>query len=422
MTSLSAAIVSDCPSSSAMSPSFPFVALVGQALLQQALLLVAVDAGIGGVLITGPRGTAKSTSARALAALLAPAPFVTLPLGASEAQLIGSLDLDAVLREGAARFAPGLLAKADGGVLYVDEVNLLPDALADALLDAAASGVNVVERDGVSHRHAARFVLIGTMNEEEGELRPQLSDRFGLSVLLENYADVSVRESIVRSRLAFDLDPAAFVAAHAAASTALGQRLHAARQRIGGLAFSDAVHRRVSDWCLAAAVDGVRADLVMLKAARAQAALDGDAAISVGHVDRVAPLVLLHRRQAEGRPATSHASASALPPVDTPASAAPSHSGTPSRDADRASGVEDGAREAAPSGRLSGSPGNALHASQDSGPSSMQQAHRRDETRPGRDTGTSPDGDPDRDWGYLAPEPVPVAQVKPVRAYDPKKV
>jgi magnesium chelatase subunit I len=180
-------------------PAFPFTALVGQASLQQALLLAAIDPGLGGVLVTGPRGTAKSTAARALAELLPEGQLVTLPLGASEDRLIGTLDIESALRDGAVRFSPGLLAKAHRGVLYVDEVNLLPDALVDALLDAAASGMNTVERDGISHSHEASFVLIGTMNPEEGELRPQLIDRFGLMVELENCFDPLVRQQIVNA-------------------------------------------------------------------------------------------------------------------------------------------------------------------------------------------------------------------------------
>ncbi|MET0209919.1 MAG: ATP-binding protein, partial [Burkholderiaceae bacterium] len=152
----------------ALPPLFPFAAIAGQPALRQALLLAAIDPHIGGVLIEGPRGTAKSTGARALAELLEGAPFVTVPLGASLEHLAGSLDLQQAMAGHAVAFAPGLLAKAHGGVLYVDEINLLPDALVDVLLDAAASGVNSVERDGISHRHAARFVLVGTMNPEEG--------------------------------------------------------------------------------------------------------------------------------------------------------------------------------------------------------------------------------------------------------------
>ncbi|MEM5369614.1 AAA family ATPase [Paraburkholderia azotifigens] len=276
---------------------FPFSALIGQAPLQQALLLAAVDPGIGGVLVSGPRGTAKSTAARALAELLPEGRFVTLPLGASEDRLIGTLDIESALRDASVRFAPGLLAKAHGGVLYVDEVNLLPDGLVDVLLDAAASGVNTVERDGVSHSHDARFVLIGTMNPEEGELRPQLTDRFGLMVELENCFEPQTRQAIVKARLAFDLDAAAFRTLHAVQQATYVERIREARVAVTRLSFDDTVHAHVSALCIAAGVDGLRADLVMLRAARALAAFEQADAVTLGHVDRVAESVLLHRRR-----------------------------------------------------------------------------------------------------------------------------
>lgn len=279
---------------------FPFSALVAQKPLQQALLLAAVDPALGGVLVSGPRGTAKSTTARALADLLPESRFVTLPLGASEEQLIGSLNIEAALRDGGVKFSPGLLSKAHEGVLYVDEVNLLPNSLVDPLLDVASSGVNVIERDGISHLHDARFVLIGTMNPEEGELRPQLLDRFGLAVHLENCFDANVRKEIVKARLSFDMDSEAFRSAHESHQAALRESILDARERLGGLELTDEVHARVSDLCIEAQVDGLRADLVMLRAARALAALEGSLTVDVGHVERVAESVLVHRRK-EGR-------------------------------------------------------------------------------------------------------------------------
>ena len=280
-------------------PVFPFSALAGQPALRIALLLVAIDPGIGGVLVEGPRGTAKSTAARALAELLPGSAFVPLPLGASLEHLVGTLDLDEALAGHAVRFRPGLLARADGGVLYVDEVNLLPDLLVDALLDAAASGMHVVERDGVSQAHAARFALIGTMNPEEGALRPQLLDRFGLDVALDNLTDPAVREAAVRDRLAFDTDPAAFRARHDTARRELTERLARARVQASRLEGGDDVFARVTTLCLAARVDGLRADLVLLRAARALAAWEGATAVSPAHVEQVAELVLRHRRHTD---------------------------------------------------------------------------------------------------------------------------
>ena len=288
--------------------AFPFTALVGQPLLQRALLLVAIDPRIGGVLVSGPRGTAKSTAARALAAMLPEAPFVTLPLAASLEQLVGTLDVEEVLRsqgQGQLRLAPGLVARAHNGVLYVDEVNLLPDALVDALLDVAASGINTVERDGISQQHAARFALVGTMNPEEGELRPQLLDRFGLSVLLGNPLDPQQRQAILRTRLAFDEDPQALTAAHAAQLRQLSDTVATARNALSSLAWPDAVLQHAAALALSAGVDGMRADLVMLRAARALAALEGRDAVSTQDVDAVAELALAHRRTVEPSAARS---------------------------------------------------------------------------------------------------------------------
>lgn len=297
--------------------AFPFTALVGQPQLKRALQLAAIDPGIGGVLISGPRGTAKSTAARALAALLPGAPFVTLPLAAGLEQLVGTLDVEDVLRDGKVRLAPGLLARAHKGVLYVDEVNLLPDALVDALLDVAASGVNTVERDGISQQHAARFVLVGTMNPEEGELRPQLLDRFGLSVALANPADAQQRTAILRARLGFDENPAALGEQHAEEQRVLSAALVAARAALPGLAWSDDVLHHAAACAMAAGVDGMRADLVMLRAARALAALEGRGEVSVADVDAVAELALAHRRP-EGRAAQTPANTGERPERQQP--------------------------------------------------------------------------------------------------------
>lgn len=278
-------------------PHFPLAAVVGADELKLALCLTAIDPKIGGVLIEGPRGMAKSTLARGLADLLASGQFVTLPLGATEERLVGTLDLDAALGEGRAQFSPGVLAKADGGVLYVDEVNLLADHLVDLLLDVAASGVNLVERDGISHRHPARFVLIGTMNPEEGELRPQLLDRFGLNVALSGQTLPAERSQIIRRRLDFDSDPQGFCAQWQPQQAHLQQRCQQARALLAQIALDDAALQAISERCFAAGVDGLRADLVWLRAARAHAAWRGALAIEEQDIEAVAEFALRHRRR-----------------------------------------------------------------------------------------------------------------------------
>lgn len=278
-------------------PVFPLAAVVGADALKLALCLNAIDPRIGGVLIEGPRGMAKSTLARGLADLLGGGPFVTLPLGASEERIVGTLDLDAALGEGRARFAPGVLAAADGGVLYVDEVNLLPDHLVDLLLDVAASGVNRVERDGISHEHATRFLLVGTMNPEEGELRPQLLDRFGFALALDSRPAPRERAEILRRRLAFDSDPMGFVVQWEPTQATLRERCAQARARLADIPLDDAALEAITEACHQAGVDGVRADLVWLRAARAHAAWRGAAAIESTDINAVAGFALRHRRR-----------------------------------------------------------------------------------------------------------------------------
>ncbi|OXR47614.1 Magnesium-chelatase 38 kDa subunit [Nocardia cerradoensis] len=285
---------------------FPFSAVVGQEQLQLALILCAVHPGIGGVLVRGEKGTAKSTVVRALAQLLPPvadesgqrpARLVELPVGATEDRVVGSLDLERVLRDGEQAFRPGLLAAAHHGVLYVDEVNLLHDHLVDVLLDAAAMGRVHIERDGVSHSHPARFVLVGTMNPEEGELRPQLLDRFGLTVDVAASRDVDVRMAVVRRRLDYEADPAAFAAAYAAADRDVAERILAARERLAEVALDDIELRRIAALCASFDVDGMRADLVVARTATAHAAWRGSECVTADDVRIAAELALPHRRR-----------------------------------------------------------------------------------------------------------------------------
>jgi magnesium chelatase subunit I len=314
--------------------SFPFSALVAQDELKLALLIVVVDPGVGGVLVFGDRGTGKSTAVRALASLLprmpvvagcpyqcdpaskkeecvsgcpaiasgerraavdVPVPVVDLPLGATEDRVVGALDLEMALTLGERSFAPGLLARANRGFLYIDEVNLLPDHLVDLLLDVAASGENVVEREGLSVRHPARFVLVGSGNPEEGELRPQLLDRFGLSLEVKTPEDLPTRVEVVKRRLAFERDPSGFVQTYAPQVAALRSRLSEARARLREVVVSDAVVSRTADLCQKLGTDGLRGELTVIRAARAAASLEGATEVGDKHLRQVAPLALRHR-------------------------------------------------------------------------------------------------------------------------------
>ncbi len=281
-----------------VTPAFPLSAVVGQDDLKLALLLHAVDPKLGGVLIRGEKGSGKSTAARALATLMGEAaPFVELPIGATEDRVVGTLDLEGALLEGRSRLRPGLLAAAHGGVLYVDEVNLLADHLVDVLIDAAAFGVNRIERDGLTAEHPSRFVLVGSMNPEEGELRPQLLDRFGLAVEVRAPRDPDLRTEVVRRRLAFDADPDGFAERFAPDEEALRAAIGAAGVIVGDIVVSDEVLSLTSRLCAELDAEGLRADLVIARGVAALAALDGRKEATADDVVRLAPLALAHRRR-----------------------------------------------------------------------------------------------------------------------------
>jgi magnesium chelatase subunit I len=306
---------------------FPFSAIVGQEEMKQAMILTAIDPSIGGVLVFGDRGTGKSTAVRALSGLLPPieavegcpvnaatragcpdwaeiasdrlvmkpTPVVDLPLGVTEDRVVGALDIEKALSRGEKAFEPGLLARANRGYLYIDEVNLLEDHIVDLLLDVAQSGENVVEREGLSVRHPARFVLVGSGNPEEGELRPQLLDRFGLSVEVASPRDVDTRIEVIRRRDAYETDHELFMDAWEESDAALRERIVVARDLVKSRQTPDATLRACAELCIALGADGLRGELTLLRAARALAAFEGWDVVSIDHVKAVAPSALRHR-------------------------------------------------------------------------------------------------------------------------------
>ncbi|MEM6463696.1 MAG: magnesium chelatase ATPase subunit I [Pseudomonadota bacterium] len=316
-----------------MTTAFPFSAIVGQDSMKEALIISAVEPSLGGVLVMGDRGTGKSTAVRALAALLPKiqtrrscqyncppdqpaaicqtcngldgnpvpaivaqrAPVVDLPLGATEDRVVGALDLEKALLSGEKAFEPGLLATAHRGFLYVDEINLLEDHLVDLLLDVAASGVNIVEREGLSVRHPARFTLVGSGNPEEGELRPQLLDRFGLSVDVASPNSVDERMEVVRRRDAFEMDPDDFARRWRAQDGRLRSRINKARQTISSIEVPEETLRLASTLCVRLGVDGLRGELTLVRAARARAALDGRTHTDIDDIEALAVAALAHR-------------------------------------------------------------------------------------------------------------------------------
>ena len=306
---------------------FPFAAIVGQDAMKTAMILTAVEPRLSGVLVFGDRGTGKSTAVRALAALLPPitvvagcpinsempeavpdwafvpevkltsrpTPVVDLPLGVTEDRVTGALDIERALVHGEKSFQPGLLAQANRGYLYIDEVNLLEDHIVDLLLDVAQSGENLVERDGLSIRHAARFVLVGSGNPEEGELRPQLLDRFGLSVEVTSPADIEERIEVIRRRDAFETDPDAFAAAWEPEQAHIRDRILAARRAVQETEVPETALRDAAELCMTLGADGLRGELTLIRAGRALAAYEAAPRVAREHLRRIAPIALSHR-------------------------------------------------------------------------------------------------------------------------------
>ncbi|GAA4950805.1 putative cobaltochelatase [Streptomonospora halophila] len=429
---------------------YPFSAVVGMDDLKLALLINAVSPDVGGVLVRGEKGTAKSTVVRALAALLPdldvvqgcrfgcdpaapdpecpdgphadsavpgerPARLVELPVGASEDRLVGSLDIERALTEGVKAFEPGLLAEAHRGVLYVDEVNLLHDHLVDLLLDAAAMGTSHVEREGVSVRHAAHFLLVGTMNPEEGELRPQLLDRFGLTVEVAATRDPQLRADVVRRRLAFEADPEGFAAGYARDEAELAGRILAARKRLPGVVLTDAALRQVTAVCAAFDVDGLRADIVTARAAMALAAWRDHGEVAPEDVRDAARLALPHRRRRDPFDAPDLDEDRLQEALDQAGDADPKDPGEPDGAGDDTGGGGGGAEAQGPdpgssAEEPSAQPGDGDgQGPQDSGPDSGE--------APGGDAGGAPSGP--RPAGSGDADDDPGGEQSPPRPQDP---
>lgn len=317
-----------------MRPTFPFTAIVGQDEMKLSLILNVIDPKIGGVIIMGDRGTGKSTTIRAMADLLPtikvpkgdpfnsslsdpnlmgesirsmfesktpiphefiPVPLVDLPLGATEDRVCGSIDMEKAVQEGVKAFEPGLLARANRGILYVDEVNLLDDHLVDVLLDAAASGWNTVEREGISIKHPAQFILLGSGNPEEGELRPQLLDRFGMHAEIRTVQDPATRVEVVQQRAVFDMDPDTFKQNHYSATQALRERIEDSKTRLSSIEIDYDLRVKISKVCSQLKIDGLRGDIVVNRAAKAYAAYAGDNSVTSEHILAVIVLCLRHR-------------------------------------------------------------------------------------------------------------------------------
>lgn len=276
-------------------PCYPFSAIVGQEEMKLALVLNLINPRLGGVLIRGEKGTAKSTAVRALASLLPDVKVVELPVSATEDRVVGTLDIEKALQTGEKHFEPGILAQADGNILYVDEVNLLDDHVVDVLLDCAAMGVNTVEREGISYSHSARFTLIGTMNPEEGDLRPQLLDRFGLVVDVAGEKDKEQRVEVIRRRLEFEKDPEKLAGRYRDSEKQLSADILAARSLLDKVSCEDSLLSLVAALSIELDVDGHRADISMIKTAMTLAASEGRDRVSDQDVARAAVLVLPHR-------------------------------------------------------------------------------------------------------------------------------